>query len=125
MAGTAIDLSQLPAPNIVEALDYETILAALLAKMVELLTTWDASVESDPVVKLLEVVAYRELLIRQDFNERAKQTMPAYAKGTNLTNLVVLLGVERQTDESDASLLARALLPPPPTRLCRRRSHSI
>ncbi|RVU03931.1 baseplate assembly protein [Novosphingobium umbonatum] len=112
MAGTAIDLSQLPAPTIVETLDYETIRAALLATMVSLLPTWDASVESDPVVKLLEVAAYRELLIRQDFNERAKQTMLAYATGTNLTNLVALLGVERQADESDASLLARALLAP-------------
>jgi phage-related baseplate assembly protein len=53
--------------------------------MQEDLPTWDATVESDPAVKVLEVAAHRELLIRQQFNERAKQCLLAYAEAATLT----------------------------------------
>lgn len=109
---TAIDLSQLPAPTVVEALDYETIRAALIADTQTLLPTWDATVESDPAVKVLEVAAYRELLIRQQFNERALQCLLAYATGTNLDHLGALLGVSRLTDELGATFKARIQLAP-------------
>lgn len=94
-SSTSIDLSRLPAPTIVEQLDYETIRAQLLAKLVELLPTFDATVESDPAVKVLEVAAYHELLLRQDFNDRARQLLVAYATGSNLEALGALFGVPR------------------------------
>lgn len=109
---SAIDLSQLPAPTVVEALDYETIRAALIADTQTLLPTWDATVESDPAVKVLEVAAYRELLIRQQFNERALQCLLAYATGSNLDHLGALLGVSRLTGELDATYKARIQLAP-------------
>lgn len=109
---SVIDLSQLPAPTVVEALDYETIRAALIADVQTDLPTWDATVESDPAVKVLEVAAYRELLIRQQFNERAKQVMLAYAKDSNLDHLGALLGVERLDGEDDTALLYRIQLAP-------------
>ncbi|NOW46179.1 phage-related baseplate assembly protein [Novosphingobium sp. SG751A] len=109
---SVIDLSQLPAPTVVESLDYETIRAALIADVQELLPTWDATVESDPAVKVLEVAAYRELLIRQQFNERAKQCLLAYAKDSNLDHLGALLGVTRLTGEDDTALLYRIQLAP-------------
>lgn len=109
---SVIDLSQLPAPTVVESLDYETIRAALIASAQELLPTWDATVESDPAVKVLEVAAYRELLIRQQFNERALQCLLAYAKGSNLEHLGALLGVTRLDGEDDTALLYRIQLAP-------------
>jgi phage-related baseplate assembly protein len=66
---TAIDLSRLPA-QVVEQLSYEAIRAAIVDQLVAELPAFDATVTSDPAVKVLEVVAYREMLIRQQFNER-------------------------------------------------------
>lgn len=67
MAGgfTAVDLSQLPAPSVVETLDFETILQAMLDDLLARDPDFSALVESDPAYKILEVAAYRELLLRQ------------------------------------------------------------
>jgi phage-related baseplate assembly protein len=94
-SSTSVDLSRLPAPTIVEQLDYETIRAQLLAKLIELIPTFDATVESDPAVKVLEVAAYHELLLRQDFNDRVRQLLVAYATDSNLDQLATLVGVSR------------------------------
>ena len=107
---TSIDLSQIPAPDVVESLDFESILSEMKSALSEELgdSSWD--VESEPMVKLLEVCAYREVLIRQRVNDAAKQTMVAYATGTNLEHLAALLGVSRNDDESDDRLRVRTQL---------------
>ena len=109
-----INLSQLPEPEVVEALDFEVILAALRADLLARAPNLgDAlDLESEPVTKLLEAFAYRELLLRQRINDAARAVMLPYASGTDLDNLVALLGVERLTDESDERLRARANLAP-------------
>lgn len=98
MAGafTVVNLSQLPAPNVVEPLDFETILAAMIADLQERDSTFTALVESDPAYKILEVCAYRELLMRQRVNESAKAIMLAYATGADLDQLGANVGVQRQ-----------------------------
>lgn len=98
MAGafTVVNLSQLPAPNVVEALDFETILSAMIADLQERDPTFTALVESDPAYKILEVCAYRELLMRQRVNEAAKAIMLAYATGEDLDQLGANVGVQRQ-----------------------------
>jgi phage-related baseplate assembly protein len=93
---TPIDLSNLPAPTVVEALDYETILAAMLADLRARDPLFTALVESDPAYKILEVAAYRELLIRQRVNDGARAVMLAYAIGPDLEQLAALFGVTRQ-----------------------------
>ena len=109
---TPIDLSTVPAPNVVEALSYETILAAMLTDLQTRDTAFTALVESDPAYKILEVAAYRELLIRQRVNDGARAVMLAYATGSDLENLSALFGVTRKIlDEGDAT----ALPPIPPT----------
>lgn len=99
MAGafTVVDLSQLPAPNVVEPLDFETILAEMIADLQGRDETFTALVESDPAYKILEVCAYRELLIRQRVNESAKAVMLAYASGADLDQLGANVGVQRLT----------------------------
>lgn len=92
---TNVDLSQLPVPNVVEQIDFEAIVAAMLADMVARFPEFSALVESDPLYKIVEVCAYRETLIRQQFNERAKSVMLAYAAGSDLDNLAALFGVSR------------------------------
>lgn len=97
MAGifTAVDLSQLPVPAVVETLDYETILAEMLADLRARDSTFDALVESDPAYKILEVCAYRELLVRQRANDAAHAVMLAYATGTDLDQIAANYNVTR------------------------------
>lgn len=97
MAGafTTVDLSQLAAPDVIEALDYETIFAAMLADLQARDSTFSALVESDPAYKILEVAAYRELLLRQRVNEAAKGVMLAFARGTDLDHIGANYNVER------------------------------
>lgn len=95
MAFTAIDLSQIPAPDVIEPLDYETIYAEMLAMLQELAPEFDATVESDPAVKLLQACAYMRLLDRQRVNDAAQAVMLAYAKGKDLDNLGAFFGVAR------------------------------
>ncbi|QOE32745.1 baseplate wedge protein [Achromobacter phage Mano] len=97
MAGafTAVDLSRLPFPDAVEQLDYEAILAAMLADLQARDPSFSALVESDPAYKILEVAAFRELLLRQRVNEAVKAVTLAYATGADLDNLAANYNVER------------------------------
>ena len=104
---TIIDVSRLPAPNIVEPLDFEAIYQAQLADFRARLPEWNAVLESDPVLKLLEATAYRELLLRQRVNEAAKGVMLAYAAGSDLDQIGALFGVSRLTGEDDTRLRYR------------------
>lgn len=99
MAGafTAVDLSKLPFPNAVEPLDFETILAAMLADYQSRDPAFTALVESDPAYKVLEVAAFRELLIRQRVNEAIKAVTLAYAIDADLDQLAARYNVERLT----------------------------
>lgn len=94
---TPIDLSRLPAPTVIEPLDFETILAEMTADLIsrdpELADT--LSLESEPLTKLLEVAAYRELLLRQRINEAARAVMLAYAQDEDLEHLAALFNIER------------------------------
>lgn len=92
---TAVDLSQLAAPEVVEQLDYEAILAALVADLQARDDSFTALLESDPAYKVLEVAAYRELLLRSRVNEAARAVMLAYAAGTDLDQLGANYNIER------------------------------
>lgn len=92
---TAIDISRLPPPVIIALLDPAVILAQLRADYLVRYPAFSAAVESDPVQKLLEMVAYREWLLRAEFNERARGCFIAFAKGGDLDHLGALLGAQR------------------------------
>jgi phage-related baseplate assembly protein len=122
-SSTAIDLSRLPAPSFLAPLSYEQERADLVAFFQTVLPEFDATIPSDPAVKLLEVIAYYVMLKGQEFNERALQTMLAYATGADLDNLGALVNVERliieeasgsdpAVYESDADLRRRIQLAP-------------
>lgn len=97
MAGafTTVDLSQLPAPAVVEQISFEAILAEMLADLQARDPTFTALVESDPAYKILEVAAYRETLIRQRANESCLAVMLAFAQGTDLDQLGANVNVQR------------------------------
>lgn len=86
-----IDLSQLPAPQVVEALDFEVILSSRKAALLALWPEADRpaleatlALESEALTRFLQESAYRELLLRARINEAAQATMLAYAAGTDL-----------------------------------------
>ncbi|QEM80213.1 baseplate assembly protein [Halomonas binhaiensis] len=90
-----IDLSQLPSPDVVEQIDYEVILSQLLDDLEVRFPEFDVPAESDPAYKILEVSAYREMLVRQRVNEAARAVMLAYAEKADLDNLGALFNVDR------------------------------
>lgn len=97
MAGafTAVDLAKLPFPNAVEVLDFETILSEMLADYQSRDPEFSALVESDPAYKVLEVAAFRELLLRQRVNEAIKAVTLAYANDADLDQIAARYNVER------------------------------
>jgi phage-related baseplate assembly protein len=92
-----LDLSRLPPPTVVEQISFETIRDDMIADLQARLPSFDTILESDPVIKLIEVAAFRETLLRQQFNDRAKSIMTAYATGSDLDHLAALVGVQRLT----------------------------
>lgn len=95
LGSSSVDLSRLPAPTVVEPLSFEQIYGELIAALETALPSFDARVESDPAVKILEIVALRELWNRQRFNDRLRSVMTAYATGADLEQLAALVGVSR------------------------------
>ncbi|MGW8136849.1 baseplate assembly protein [Sphingomonas zeae] len=94
---TTIDLSRLAPPILVDQLDFEAILSAQVAAVQTLLPSFDATVDSDPAVKVLQVSAYREMLLRRQFQDAALQLFVAYASDNRLDHLGALVGVARLT----------------------------
>ncbi|PWC12645.1 baseplate assembly protein [Brenneria corticis] len=97
-----IDLSQLPAPAVVEELDYETIYEERKATLLSLYpedqraaVARTLTLESEPLVKLLQENAYRELLWRQRVNEAARAVMVAFAQDDDLDQLGANFNVAR------------------------------
>lgn len=126
---SAVNLSEIPAPEVVETIDYEVILSELTADAItrapELAEA--LALESEPVTKALEEAAYRETVIRARVNDAARAVMLAFAPGADLRHLGALFGVaaeviqeaDPEADppveeilESDARLRARIQLAP-------------
>ena len=91
---TAVDLSRLPAPDLIEALDFETLYQSAVAQLAVLMPDYVAR-DSDPAAKLLQVVAYIVQMVRQRVNDAARAVMPAYATGADLDNIAALFGIAR------------------------------
>ncbi len=86
-----IDLSQLPAPDVVDVPDFESILAERKATLISLFPPEQQeavarvlALESDPLTKYLEENAYREVLWRQRVNEAALATTLAFSESADL-----------------------------------------
>ena len=98
---SAIDLSQLSAPQLIDALDYESVLAALMedvnGRFQAAGVDYDVGgLETDPVKIVLEIAAYRELILRALVNDKARAVLIAYAVGSDLDHLGALFGTTRK-----------------------------
>lgn len=104
---TLFDLSNLPAPAVVDELSFDDIFQGKLATLLGMAPEFTALLESDPAIKLLEADAYDELVLRQRINDAARARLLAYAAGADLDQLAIFYGVTRLTGETDASLKVR------------------
>lgn len=86
-AFTTVDLSQLTSPDVVETIDYEQILSDMISDLRARDPAFTALVESDPAYKILEVAAYREMILRQRVNDAARAVMLAFASGADLDQI--------------------------------------
>ncbi|CAM3806907.1 Baseplate protein J [Pseudomonas reidholzensis] len=91
-----IDLTAVPAPQVLESLDFEVMYEAALAQFREYMAeNWSAALESEPVVVLLELIAYWRVQDRARVNDAAKALLLAYAKGKDLDQLAANVGLLR------------------------------
>ncbi|QND84662.1 Phage baseplate assembly protein J [Chromobacterium vaccinii] len=97
-----IDITQLPAPQVVEEIDYEALLlrrkqrlAAAVPADIRHAVAAALELETEPLTILLQESAFTELILRQRVNEAAKATMLAYAGGTDLDNKAADYNVSR------------------------------
>lgn len=103
---STIDLLALPAPEVLESLDFEEAYQADLALFREAMgENWSAPLESDPITKLLELVAFRRVGNRARVNDAGKALLLAYAKRSDLDHLAGNVGLQRlviQAEDLDA-----------------------
>jgi phage-related baseplate assembly protein len=102
-----MNLSELQNPEIIEELSLSEILLRMKESLLSLDQEFSAYLESDPIIKLMEVAAYRELLLRQRINQAAKANLLAFATGSDLDNLAAFYGIERKENETDEELRNR------------------
>lgn len=116
-------LPSLPAPEIIETLDFEAVFAAIKT---DFLARWEAEraedpalrsfntaeLESEPVVIVLQAAAYRETVLRARINDAIRANLLAFAVRADLDNLAAFYGVDRAVlDPGDPT----AAPPVPPT----------
>ncbi|MCI4217764.1 baseplate J/gp47 family protein [Dickeya dianthicola] len=117
-----VDLSQLPQPQIIEVLDFEVILQDVKAVMItafpaaqQASVTAALSLESEPLTVIAQVIAYREMMLRQRINEGAEACLLSHAVSSDLDNLAANLNTQRltiaeATDTADAVMEADSAL---------------
>jgi phage-related baseplate assembly protein len=120
---TAINLSGLTPPDVIEALDFEVIVTEMRDYLVAAFPAIEGVIdlESEPARKLIEAFAYRETILRGRINDAARSVLLASAYGSNLDHLAALFATERMqvedatgalVDEDDDRLRRRVQLAP-------------
>ncbi|MCC5811324.1 MAG: baseplate J/gp47 family protein [Ectothiorhodospiraceae bacterium] len=86
-----LDLSRLAPPNVIEELSFQEIfdaqMADFLARRREQDLDYPEPPPSDPVYQQIESSAYREMVLREEFNDRARGLLLAFAAGPDLDHV--------------------------------------
>lgn len=112
----AINLAGLPLPNVLEPLDFENEVTRLRAEIsakfspdhpVQVALT----LESEPINKVIEVLAYRYVLKIAEINRKARALMLAFATGSDLDHIgVTYYRLERKLIQAED----KTAIPPKP-----------
>lgn len=110
----SVNLSDLPDPTVIEEISFETILAAMKTDLVNRFPDIAPilALESSAAVKVMEVMAYRELVLRARVNDAARANLLANATGADLDHVGANSSppVERLYGETDERFRLRILL---------------
>lgn len=109
------ELTNLPAPQIVEELSVEEILARKKIQLKELFDRYGLPVDAldtpyEPSNILLENGSLDELILRQRINEVARSRLLAFAYGSDLDHLGIFYDVARMDGEDDTRFKLRIIL---------------
>jgi len=108
---SGLDLSALPAPEVLEPLDFEDTYEEGLATFRGYMgDNWTATLESDPVTKVIEVGAYIKLGNRARVNDAGKALLLAHAIGSDLDQLGANVNLKRLVIQAED----RLAVPPVP-----------
>ncbi len=92
------DISLYSDPGVFESLDYEKILLEIKNQIQQFLPVEiqvNQLYEGDPIVKIAETIAYREMYMRQRIIDALKDSYLKTAKGSALSQLLYLFGLSR------------------------------
>lgn len=99
-----IDLTQLPAPDVIETVSFEDIFArkkqrliALMPEAARAAVAATLELESEPLTADLQQQAYAEMLLRTRINDACRATFLALAAGADLDHIGASRGLERKT----------------------------
>ncbi|KZN53438.1 baseplate assembly protein [Pseudoalteromonas luteoviolacea] len=111
---TKLDLSKVPVPDLFKSLDFELLYEQLKAQFLLDNPQYKAalSLESDPIVLLLQTLAYQQLLQSQSLNDAIQGNMLASAQGNDLDAIAARYNIARkaQPQESDNAFRQRIQL---------------
>ena len=98
-----LDLATLPPPDVLQPVDYETLLTEMRQELLILAPELVESLnlESEPISKLLEVVAYWRIHDRQMVNDAVKSNLLSFARGSDLDQLATFYDLYRLSGEAD------------------------
>ncbi|MBF7683859.1 baseplate J/gp47 family protein [Acinetobacter sp. B5B] len=98
----SVDFSLLSKPNMVEEIDFESLLIERKSALIALFDSEQQATitavldrESEPLTKFLQESCYREIILRKRINEAALSTLLAFATGTDLDAVVANYGIKR------------------------------
>ena len=92
----AFELVGLPAPDVLETLDYDITLGEIVAQFRGRYPQYSSIVEGDPGYSVLQAIAWQETMTRKRINDAARALLVTHAVGADLDNLGALLAVTRQ-----------------------------
>lgn len=97
MARTVIDLSRLPPPDAVKALDFEELWADIVADVVAEVPEAAPvlALKSELITKVGRAFAFRIMLMRNEMNMAVRAVMVALAQKADLEHLGAVVGVSR------------------------------
>ena len=104
---TTTFLESLPTPQVLESASLKSIRDSVLSTFIDLEPSYELLIASDPAVKVLDVYAFRDWLLRVRIDSAVKSTFLRYATGANLDNVAGNLLITRLTDETDTDFRDR------------------
>ena len=102
-----VTLANLPAPTIIQQVNYQVIFSQILSTFQTLNPAFTAVVEGDPAYMLLQVLAYQVMLIAQQEQNDILGLLLAYAIDSQLDQIAANVDVIRLPGEQDNAFRLR------------------